>query len=917
MDNVQSSVSHRIPSSVGRRFLFRILSFASCLLLMIGSGWAQTRAGGSSVEDIIRSYHKIIDTNPNYEKMEDIYYELGTLYFQQENETFTHDYRAFLARVKADPNSTEEPPTQTYAKTIAHYLDFLKRYPLSAYTDDVYYHLAFCYQEQMKWQPAMDYYQKITDNYPDSPFAPEAYFRRGEIAFEQDQLSVALDAYKKALLFKSSPLYDEALYKLGWTHYRLSNYADAISILMTVMDKQLAKQKAGAKPSQVTDETQQYLAICFAEYGSARAAEKIFSRLKEPRAYEPEIYIRMGRTFFQRNLYGPGVEAFQVFAERFPTDPRAPGLVNEGIEQAKTDGNAADELRLKTRLVYDYGDSSAWRRANPADSLRMAVDSLRAVRLLEMAADQHRDGNTGKVKTKWEAARKAYQDFITFFPKNARHDDALFRLADCEYRLNNLNAAADAYLKLAAAHPGGEHAEESRYNAIVCYRQLQESRPDSLTLAKLTGEAERFAKDYPLSDHLPNALFARADALFNAKQYEAALTVYTKISEYSDFERDLREQATLQAGKSAFQLGKFSDSEAWFRKAEKVGSGSSGGKSQATELTQRALYEQAKSTLAKGDTLAGARLLLKVDRELPLSDVGGVALLQAGELFEKLGEWQSAADTWSRFLESFPSHAEWGNVLWREALCLEKGGKDELAAEHYSRIPTLNPGDARRANAYVQAVRLYLALATSNAAAAPAWTSILNNINLLKAADVTKTGEANLVYAEGKAYFELQQLDRAKPLLEKFVAMADIGGERRADAYFMLGELDFPAYERMTVKNPVEKTLAEKQDKFGTVMALYTEALKGGLKLSTAASYRIGLLFEDFARKLNDSPRPKGLSKDEKAQYDAALAEQTTPYLQEAKGVYEKVMAKAKESNYQDEWLNKIAERLQAMSNGQ
>lgn len=891
-------------SMLKRKFTFII--FWAILIPMFSSAICQSkhrRSGdfNTSVDEVIVSYEDIIAKNPSYGKKEDLYYELGTLYFQQENERFENAYRVYLESAGSDSSPA---PRQTFSRTITHYETFLDSFPVSDYRDDVYYHLAFCYQEMLDWPTATAYYARITDEYPDSPFVAESFFRMGEMAFEEDRLEDALAAYQATLKFKASPLYDEALYKLGWTHYRLDNYADAISIMMTFIDKFSSRQDS-QQAAEVVDEVIEYLALSFTDYGPPEKAAAIFRSLAEPRWYERDIYVRMIQILFLRNLYDLGRQAIRVFQERFPLDPDLPAAMDNLIRQAIRENKPADVLEFKRRLVYDFAPGSEWRTANSAVSLLAGVDSLRAIRLVELATNYHQQGSENADPTALLTARDHYRYFIENFPRHQNTEYCLFRLADCNYRLNNLLEAADDYLRVAVDFPQSELAEESGYNAIVCFSQYLETAPDSLVLNRLTAEAEQFAVTYPLSDHLGDVLFAQADAKFNAKRYAEALAVYGRITDYTDFPAERRQQAATLAGKTAFQLERFEDSEEWFRLADKINRGPSTN-GEASELTQRAIYEQAKKSLADADTLGAARLYLKADREIPGSELGAVALLQAGELFEKIDEWTSAVETWSRFQTFYAAHAEYPRILWRYGYALEKSGELAAAAAAYRQIPALNPIETRKQRAFQEALRLYQV--TEN------WPAIRQTIHQIREVTHPDSARAEWLFFDGKAAYHQQQTETARKLLTNFIENGGGASFQQAEANFLLGELFFPDYIARHVIEPVDKTLAEKQAAFAEVMAFYAAVLAAkSPPLAVAASYRIGYMFEDFAEKLQASPRPRGLTDVEMAAYEAALQEQVDPYYREARAMYEKILDEAKKENYYDEWCDKIIIRLEAL----
>ena len=127
-------------------------------------------------------------------------------------------------------------------------------------------------------------YQEVIDRYPDSHFAADSYMRLGEYYFDPREdkdteqtiveLQRAIRLYKKVLLYRDSKRYDEALYKLGWSYYRLSAtdpgyYSDAIIYFIAVVDdivraEELDPTNRVTNPN-VKDEAIQYIGISFSD----------------------------------------------------------------------------------------------------------------------------------------------------------------------------------------------------------------------------------------------------------------------------------------------------------------------------------------------------------------------------------------------------------------------------------------------------------------------------------------------------------------------------------------------------------------------------------------------------------------------------------------------------------------------------
>ena len=89
------------------------------------------------------------------------------------------------------------------------------------------------------------------------------------------------------------------------------------------------------------------------------------------------------------------------------------------------------------------------------------------------------------------------------------------------------------------------------------------------------------------------------------------------------------------------------------------------------------------------------------------------------------------------------------------------------------------------------------------------------------------------------------------------------------------------------------------------VIDAYTRAANYGVaEVTTASTYRIAEVYNDFSRGLFASERPKGLSSTELEQYDLLLEEQAYPCEEKNIEIHETNADRVKTGVY-DEWVKK------------
>jgi tetratricopeptide (TPR) repeat protein len=80
---------------------------------------------------------------------------------------------------KGDPNSPDAKPEEYYRKALAILERIIKELPPSATTANAYNFAADCYRRLGQYEKAIEYYQKIVDNWPDYEYAWNALFLLG------------------------------------------------------------------------------------------------------------------------------------------------------------------------------------------------------------------------------------------------------------------------------------------------------------------------------------------------------------------------------------------------------------------------------------------------------------------------------------------------------------------------------------------------------------------------------------------------------------------------------------------------------------------------------------------------------------------------------------------------------------------
>ena len=154
---------------------------------------------------------------------------------------------------------------------------------------------------------------------------------------------------------------------------------------------------------------------------------------------------------------------------------------------------------------------------------------------------------------------------------------------------------------------------------------------------------------------------------------------------------------------------------------------------------------------------------------------------------------------------------------------------------------------------------------------------------------------------------------RELALMQDIVHADQGGGDARSPRTRYLGGMAslalaapaFEAYRKVDLVEPLARQLKLKKARLEEALKAYAVAAEYGVaEVSTAATFQVASLYQDFGRSLMSSQRPKKLSKKELEQYDLMLEEQAFPFEEKAIGLHELNAGRAREGLY-DDWVKR------------
>jgi TolA-binding protein len=410
------------------------------------------------------------------------HYHLGELYYTDENARYTRDFETYeknrtfyeqqmeLFRSGKLVEMPVEPPQPViyHAASMQEFNSALRLADVGSPTAAAaHYSLAWCFNDFGKFDSALAHMEIVAAEHPKSPFAPQAFMYVGEYMFDKGSLSKAIQNYQSVMKYPESEWFDEALYKLAWSQYRLSNPEKAISSFLALVDLGGAK---GGK-SLLEKESMDYVAISFSEAdltgekGLERAVA-FAKKLGDPDRGS-QILHRLARVYKDQGRYELSKKTYRTLLKMNPAFRNMPGVENEFLATLERDLPPEEANKLKIDFWKKYNRKSPWAVAQTDIETVIKADSLAEKQLYDATIGFHQLALQKNDTVAYARALDVYTDFIRAYPKSQRASECHYNLAEIEFSLGDYRKAAEDYIAVSRRYPDSKLRETAAWNAIV------------------------------------------------------------------------------------------------------------------------------------------------------------------------------------------------------------------------------------------------------------------------------------------------------------------------------------------------------------------------------------------------------------------------------------------------------------------
>jgi len=779
-----------------------------------------------------------------------------------------------------------------YTTAISLYQELLSNTSDPNERAEAYYLLSKAYAMDGDLERARQSLDSLVSQYPNSEWALEAQFRRGEMLFSDGDFEYAEQAYADVIRRgKGNEFYNQALYKQGWSHYKLGDYTPALGSFFTLLDALNGHSELDNDTSmenKLFNDTQRVTGLAFTNLDGAESVRKWFAR-NGRRDYEPDIYRTLGQVYLGQERFRDAAETFDMFVTVYPDSELAPEFSSLQIDSYQKGGFPTLVLPAKEKFVQHYGISSDFWKRHP--DIREQYVGLLKGHILDLAEYHHVLAQKSGKPADYRAPANWYKEYLDTPPVSDNQGEVNHRYADVLFAAKEYPASVAEFERTAYNFPDYSEASTAAYSALVAYQKvlentsLKEEQASDWRSRKISS-SQKFGQTFPQHPEVPNVLRNTAeDQLALGDIPGAVKTAGILVNRQPSPSNELLRYGWSTIANGEFDLANYPVAEFAYGKLLALQMPATD-RAEYREKLAVSIYRQAETAQASGNMDLAAATFLRVGQTVPEAAVRKNAEFDAATLYINQGRGADAIPVLEAFRDRYPDDPLSETIPDKLAVAYENQGNYTAAAGELAIIAANYKGKDDELSRQA----LWKAAKMQDRAEQPAASIAVYEQYLQEwpqPYDFRSEAQFRLVELNRSTGNSGQESHWLKQLVSTYREAGSNANDRvawlAAYASFTLAEPNFQTFNNIKLGQPLKDSLAEKTTVMKAALADYQAVADIGVaEFATAANYKIGEMYRVLAKDLIASERPAGLDELELEEYTMLLEDKALPYEDQA-----------------------------------
>jgi Uncharacterized protein conserved in bacteria len=493
-------------------------------------------------ESALRQLEQFLKDYPYSKRVFDVQFLMGQCYLNEGNlYKASSVFESLLnAAMQTQPQRVDEIlfwlaetyfKGRDYERALQFYQRIIREFPQSRFTAYAYYNSACCFNGLKKYTEALNGLKDFVQRYPKHKYAVEAEYKIGEILLATNNYAQAKTYLTQYLQKQPQPETRAAAYcLLGEVNYRTNDYAEAIRYYRLCLETGFRSKYAPY--------ARYGLGWAYFDAGNYEESLNAFKGFMESFSHHELaelVLLQMGEAHRKLKQPEQALSNYEEAIRRFPQGEDAPRVYFLKAEILAEQGKSAEATAVYQEIINKFPQAHVVpevcfnlgityknmnRKKEALEFFKQAAagtaEPAMKVNALSRIADIYLE--SGDV----DLAQKIYDQILVDFSGSGQADYAQYQLGMSFLKQGRFDPAILAFQYVIANSAGTPLALDARYQlGIVYFKQGN--------YAAAANRMEEFLAAAPEHGSKDQALFYLATAWYNSKEFDKAIEVYNRI----------------------------------------------------------------------------------------------------------------------------------------------------------------------------------------------------------------------------------------------------------------------------------------------------------------------------------------------------------------------------------------------------